>query len=240
MVAYLPYSVPGSDYAHIRINGLWYQEWQAGYHHFLKRGYPRPSRKTTVLAELHSPVTPDFLHGGDGDVPFLVSPRARAVIRQHGLTGVRFSSVEVVKVATKGSRIGPSPRRGPEDLITKARDQLNAESIPKLYAARVCGRFEIVPQFPSGVYPEIGYVTPYDLPATGDMPDLWRPTIRGRTFAAWVYCSERFRAVITQEELSNIGFQSFAEHMAEFRRDAQARAAEVARAATSGDREPGD
>src|SRR5262245_58455760 len=118
MVAFLPYSDPPSDYDNIRINGMWFQEWQGGYHDILKRGYPRPKHKTTILAELHTPVTPDFLHGGgDGAVPFLVSPRARKIIRHHRLSGVSFSSVEVVKVATQGLRRGRSRSGEPADLI---------------------------------------------------------------------------------------------------------------------------
>src|SRR5436189_3811739 len=71
MLVFFPYADQSSDYNHIRANGMWYQEWQSGYTDILKRGYPRPKHKTTVLAELCSPITPDFLHGGDGDVPFL-------------------------------------------------------------------------------------------------------------------------------------------------------------------------
>src|SRR5437899_3223895 len=108
MEAYLPCSDPSSDYAHIHVNGMWYQAWQGGYHDILKRGYPRPKNKTTILAEIHSPTTPDFLHGGAADVPFLVSPRAKALMRRHRLSGVGFSSVEIVKIATKGIRKGRS------------------------------------------------------------------------------------------------------------------------------------
>lgn len=227
MVAYLPYSDPPSDYANIRINGMWYQEWQGGYHDILKRGYPRPKHKTTILAELHSPTTPDFLHGGADDVPFLVSPKARSIMRKFHLTGVRFSSVEIVKVATKGKR-GTRSRGGePEDLIMKAKDQSSRVVLPKLYAARVVGRLEIIPDYPSGRCPRIGYVSPYNLSATGEMPDLWRPTIQGRTFSDWVYCSQRFRDVVEGHELTNIGFEPFSEHMARFRQDSAARLTEL-------------
>ena len=59
------------------------------------------------------------------------------------------------------------------------------------------------------------------------MPDLWRPTIRGRTFAAWVYCSQQFRDAVAEHALSNIGFEPFAEHMARFRQDVAARLSEL-------------
>jgi hypothetical protein len=227
MVAYLPFSDPPSDYENIRINGMWYQEWQGGYHDILDRGYPRPKFKTTILAELHSPAIADFLHGGGGDVPFLVSPRAKLLIQKSGLSGIRFSAVEVVKIATKGKRKGRSKIGEPEDLIMKAADQSRGVSVPKLYAARVVSRFEIVPDYPSGKCPQIGYVTPYNLPRTGNMPDVWRPTINGRTFAAWTYCSKRFREVVERQALSNIGFEPFEEHMARFREKVTSRLSEL-------------
>jgi hypothetical protein len=238
MVAYLPYSDPPSDDANIRINGMWYQEWQGGYHDILKRGYPRPKHKTTILAELHSPATPDFLHGGAADVPFLVSPRARSIMRKLRLTGVRFSSVEIVKVATKGKRRTRSRVGEPEDLILKAADQSNSVRLPTLYAARVVGRLEVIPEYPSGRCPRIGYVSPYDLPAIGEMPDLWRPTIQGRTFSAWVYCSQRFRDVAEGHDLTNIGFEPFTEHMARFRQGVTARLAELIYGPSSQERAP--
>jgi hypothetical protein len=227
MVAYIPYSDPPSDYANIRINGMWYQEWQGGYHDILKRGYPRPKHKTTILAELHSPMTPDFLHGGAADVPFLVSPRARALMRKHRLTGVRFSSVEIVKVATKGRR-KRMPRVGePEDLILKAHDQSSSVVLPKLYAARVTGRIEVISDYPSGRCPGIGWISPHDLPETEDVPDLCRPTFHGQTASDWVYCSQRFREMVELHGLTNIGFESFTEHMVRFRKEVGARLAEL-------------
>jgi hypothetical protein len=218
MEAYLPYSDVPSDYANIRINGMWYQEWQGGYHDILKRGYPRPRNKTTVLAQLHSPTTLDFLHGGAGEVPFLVSSKAKSIIRKSKFTGLRFSSVEIVKIATKGKRKATSRVGEPEDLILKAEDQSKGVALPELFAVRVDGRFEVLPDYSSGRCPLSRYVTPYDLPKSGKMPDLWLPTIRGKTFAAWVYCSQRFREVIENHGLSNIGFEPFTEHMARFRK----------------------
>jgi hypothetical protein len=81
------------------------------------------THRTTILAELHSPITPDFLHGGADEVPFLVSPRAKGIMRKFGLTGLRFSSVEIAKIATKGARKGKPKGGEPEDQIVKARDQ---------------------------------------------------------------------------------------------------------------------
>ncbi len=218
LIAFHPAGTPDSDYGRIRTNGMWYQEWQGGYHDILKRGYPRPKHKTTILAELHSPITPDFLHGGAVDVPFLVSSRVKQIIRQEKLTGIRFSRVEIAKVATKGKRHRQQTRGEPEDQILKAKDQASAVAPPSLHAVYVTGRFDIVPEFPSGRCPD-SYVTPYDLPTSGTMPDLWCPTIQGRTFAAWFYCSQRFRDVITKHAFSNIEFESFEEQMARFRGD---------------------
>jgi hypothetical protein len=135
-----------------------------GYDDILKKGYPRPKFRTTILAELYSPITPDFLHGGADDVPFLVSTQAKVVMRKHRLTGFRFSSVEVTKIATKGIRTR-KPRGGdPEDQIMKSKNQSKAVLCPELHAVRVVGRLEIIPQYASGRCPHTGYVTPYDLP----------------------------------------------------------------------------
>lgn len=217
MLAYLPHPDTSNDYAYIRVNGMWYQEWQSGYHDILKRGYPRPKHKTTILAELYSPTTSDFLHGGSGEVRFLVSPRTREIIRKYRLSGVRFSSVEIAKVATRGRRKAESRSGEPEDVILKAKDKSSDVGVPKLYAARVVGRFEIIPDYLGGRCTRIGWVTPFDLPKSGDMPDLWRPTIRGKAFAGWVYCSQRFRQIVEEFSLSNIEFEPFNEHMSKFR-----------------------
>ena len=207
-----------SDYDDIRLNGMWYQEWQGGYEDLLRRGHPRPEHKTTILAELFSPETTDFLHGGDGNVPILVSERAKKLMRGDGLTGFRFSRVEVVKIATKGKR-KRTPRHGePADQITKAKDQAGTILPPRLHAVRVIGRLEVNPDFPSGRCPGSDCVTPFDLPKTKLMPDLWRPTINGRPLGGWAYCSQRFRDVIIEHGLSNIAFEPFENQMDEFRR----------------------
>ena len=235
MLAYLPYSYPPSDYEHIRLDGLWVQEWQGGYHDILERGYPQPKQKTTILAELYSPVIPDFLHGGAADVPFLISPRTKTILRQSVLTGFRFSKVEVVKIATKGTR-RHRPRGGePEDQIMKRTNVMADVTCPTLHAVRVIGRLEIIPKYRSGRCPRSGYVTPYALPRSGRMPDLWRPTINGRTFSGWVYCSPRFRDVVKKHGLSNIAFEPFDKHMARFRKDIRVREAQIRSAdATTG------
>src|SRR5437868_5879670 len=83
-------------------------------------GYPRPKTRSTILAELHSPNTPDFLHGGDGGLPFLVSPHTKSLMRKHALTGFRFSAVEIAKIATKGVRLAKQKNGEPEDVILRA------------------------------------------------------------------------------------------------------------------------
>ena len=218
MLAFLPHPAEtDSDYTDLHMNGMWFQEWQSGYDDILRRGYPRPKRRTTVLAELYSPDTPDFLHGGDFNVPFLVSERTRGLFRKHAFTGIRFSSVEIVKVATKGKR-KTNPKTGePEDQIVKARNRSGIITPPKLFAVRVVGRLEIDPDYPPGCCPGHRCVTPFNLPRTEEMPDLWRPTLRGRSFARWVYCSQRFRDIVNDYGLSNIQFEPFEDHMSEFR-----------------------
>lgn len=198
---------------------MWYQEWQSGYADILKRGYPRPQFKTTILAELQSPTVPDFLHGSTEDVPFLVATRTKKILQQHRLTGIRFSRVEIVKVATRGMKNRGTKRGEPEDQISKAGNRVSHVELPKLHAAYVIGRLDIIPDSPTGRVPGTRYVTPYDLPRRGTMPDLWRPTIKGRTFAAWVYCSHRFKEVVERNGLTNIRFEPFTEQMARFRQE---------------------
>ena len=223
MIAFLPTGIADDDYSHIRADGMWYQEWQGGYHDILKMGYPRPKHKTTILAELHSPHVPDFMHGGAADVPFLVSSRAKKVIRDNQLTGIRFSRVEIAKIATKGKRRRNTKSGEPEDQILKATDQAANTIIPTLHAAYTIGRLEVIPQYNTGRCPHTGYVSPYELPETDQMPDLWRPTIDGRTFSAWIYCSERFVAVVNAANLSNIAFTTFRSHMDDFKSDIERR-----------------
>jgi len=219
LYAFHPAEGSDSDYSYVRNNGMWYVRGQGGYEDILDRGCPRPKHKTTVLAELYSPNTPDFLHGvGTSKVPFLVSQRAKLLIRKNGLTGIRFSRVEVVKVATKGKGKGKRIPRGgePEDLILKAKDQSFTVSKPKLYAVYVIGRLEIVPKYPSGRCPITGFVTPYDLPKSGKMPDMWHPTINGLTFSGWPCCTKRFRDVVVENSLTNISFEPFETYMDKF------------------------
>ena len=208
-----------SDAADIRLNGMWFQEGQSGYDDILKRGYSQPKSKFTILAELHSRNTPDFLHspGHDVHVPFLVSARTKSLIRKHRFTGIRFSAIEIVKIATKGERRANQKNGEPEDVILKAKDQSRAVVAPRLYAARVDGRLEILPDYPSGRSPGNTCISPFNLPTRCRMPDLWRPTLRGRALPVWVYCSPRFRELCIQNGLSNISFQPFEERMSKFR-----------------------
>ncbi len=227
MRAYLPDSNPTDDYSDIRVNGTWYQEWQSGYHDILKRGFPRPKYKTTILAELFSTNVPDFLHGGDGDVPFLVSSKALRVLRKYAMTGLRFSRVEIAKIAMRPRKATPD-RGEPEDQILKRKGVANSPDF-RLHAVRVTGRVEILPMYPSGRCPVTEFVTPFDLPKTRQIPDLWRPTINGRTFAAWSYCSQRFRDIVTKQCLSNVSFQRFEDHMTDFKRALKLERAETRR-----------
>jgi hypothetical protein len=217
MKAYLPKGCSDNDFDHIRADGMWYQPWQGGYYDILKSGYPKPKFKTTILAELHGPVTADFLHGGTGKVPFLVSHRAKHAIRRAKLRGIRFSRVEIATVATKGRRRRRPKSGEPEDVILKSKHQVDVEK-PILHAVYVTGRVEVVPKYRTGRCPGFGYITPYELLKSHHSPDLWRPTIDGRTFQdSWAYCSERFSQFVTANKFTNIAFTPFEEHMASFR-----------------------
>lgn len=220
MLTYLPCPpcYEDGDYEDIRRNGMWYERGQAGYADLVKAGHPEPPDEFTILAALYSPQTDDFLHGHGGGMPFLVSDRARRAFERACLTGWEFTRVEVAKIATKGRRQGKSRGGEPEDVIWRAKNVRDQVQAPVLHAIRATGRVEIVAQYPTGRCPGSSYVTPFDLPADrSHFPDLWRPTIAGETFAAWTYCSERFRQVTMDAGLTNIAFTPFEEMMASHR-----------------------
>ncbi|NOT22362.1 MAG: hypothetical protein HOP22_06505 [Nitrospiraceae bacterium] len=219
MRAYHPTPESTDDYSSVRVNGMWYQPWQSGYDDILKHGVPRPTDKRTILAELHSPHVPDFLHGGgSGEVPFLVTERARSVLEKHRLTGFDFAPVLVAKIATKGKRTRGTRGGEPEDSILKARG-ISLVEAPILFAVYVVGRVDVLPDQESGRHPS-GCVAPFQIVGErAEGADLWRPQYRGVAFSAWAFCSDQFRSVCVQEGLSNIQFESFesfmeAHHMA--------------------------
>jgi hypothetical protein len=220
--AYLPHAPAASDHDAIRSNGMWYQPWQGGYQDILKRGVPRPADERTILAELHSPQVPDFLHGGgSGEVPFLVSERAKACFERHQLSGIEFAPVQVTKIATQGTRVRASRRGEPEDAILKSRG-VSLELAPTLFAVYVVDRLRAVPDFESGRHPS-GRVSPFDFESTLNPHDLWRPECNGKPFAAWAFCSSKFRSMCTSEKLTNIAFEPFGSFMNEFRSSANER-----------------
>jgi len=202
--AFHPVPAVADDYGHVRANGMWYQSWQSGYQDILKRGLPRPSDPRTILAELHSPNVPSFLHGNTAQVPFLVTSAARKILEDEELTGLDFSPVIVAKLATKGERRRSSSSGEPEDVILKSRAADPARA-PTLHAVFVTGLVEVRPDFPSGRDPA-GWVSPFEPISDASRVDLWRPSIGGQPFAAWAFCSERFRRVCEQHELTNIAF----------------------------------
>jgi hypothetical protein len=220
--AYHPESLPSDDYGSIRVNGMWYQSWQSGYHDILKRGFPRPIDERTVLAELHSPNVPDFLHGGgSGEVPFLVSDKARCALEQSQVVGLEFVPVQVTRIASKGKRQRALQSGEPEDAILRSRG-VPLELAPKLFAAYVIGRVAALPEYESGRHPT-GVVSPFEL-ATPEQPcDVWRPQYEDKPFSAWVFCTPRFKAVCEEAGLSNITFVPFDAFMGAFRMAANRR-----------------
>jgi hypothetical protein len=100
MSAYLPTSPSTDDHQDVRNNGMWYRPGQSGYADILKRGFPKPRDRRTILAELHSPLVPSFLHGGTAETPFLVTDAAREALEAARLTGFSFLPVVVAKLAT--------------------------------------------------------------------------------------------------------------------------------------------
>lgn len=220
MEFYLPEPESGSDYQSIRRNGMCYQHWQGGYLDILKKGHPQPEDQETILADLYSPQTDDFLHGGSEAVPYLISERVLEVFQKSKFTGYRLAGVDVTKISTKGKRNRKASSGEPEDAILSRRDVKGEVRVPTLYAVYITGRIHAIPDFPSGWSPS-GYVSPFDLrPASRGVPDLFQPELDGEPFSAWVFCSEHFRNVVTESGLTNISFQSFKEFMMNFRNEA--------------------
>jgi hypothetical protein len=219
MQAYFPTEPSGSDYETIPKNGTWYEEWQSGYDDIIKRGFPRPRTKKTILAELHSPQIEDFLHGGE-QVPFLVSSEVHQFLRSAKFTGFKFLPVVVAKIATKGVRRRNSRSSEPEDAIMKARDVKEKVALPKLFGVEVTGKVEVIPDFASGRCGEDDCVSPFRLPPGNRAPpDLWTPVIGGKSFTAWTFCSSRFRAEVLRLKFTNIRFQSFDDFMRQYRKE---------------------
>lgn len=217
MSAFLPHPAKGDDYAGIRTNGMWYQSWQSGYHDILKRGFPRPDDPEAILAELHSPQVPDFLHGGAASVPFLVRAKVRTVLEQEPMQGFHFAPVVVAKMATLGKRRYRAGGAGePEDVILKSKG-VALDAAPELYAVYVDALVNVTPDHPSGRHP-CGNLSPFERPGAGGGVDLWRPSYRGMPYSAWTFCSLKFRALCQSQNWSNISFVPFAEFMSSFRR----------------------
>jgi len=216
VVAYHPEAPRADDYRSLRVNGMWYQSWQSGYHDILRRGFPRPIDVRTVLAELHSLDVPDFMHGGgNGEVPFLVSGKARNALERSRIVGLEFAPVQVAKIATKGKRQGPPLAGEPEEAILKSRGT-SLELAPTLFAAYVVGRVTALPEYESGRHPT-DVVSPFDLDQPKQPCDVWRPEYNGSPFSSWVFCSPRFKTVCEEAGLSNIAFAPFESFMGEFR-----------------------
>lgn len=190
---------------------MWYQSWQAGYDDILKRGFPPPADERTILAELRSPHVGNILHGGSGDVPFLVDVRTREIFERSGLTGFVFGAVVVAKIATKGARSRKVTTGEPEDSIVKSRG-VTLDDAPILHAVRITSAVEVLPDYESGKTPS-GCVSPFRLRPGISTPDLWLPSYRGRVFSAWWFCSERFQFACESSELTDFGFEAFDTHM---------------------------
>lgn len=217
MNIYIPKPDAENDYVSIRRNGMWYQNWQGGYSDIIKKGYKAPEDPETVLAELHSPNIDDFLHGGSGNVPFLISERVKEIFEKNQISGYRLANVEIAKISTKGKRKKTQQRGEPEDSILKATNKIKDVSAPKLYAVYVSGRVDAHPDYPSGRTPD-DYVSPFELIISDNgVPDLFRPRLNGEDFSAWTFCSEKFQTTVVAEHCTNIRFQRFSEFMKEFR-----------------------
>ncbi len=217
MLSFLPRANPKSN----RIEAMWYQSWQSGYHDILKRGFPQPPDDRTILAELRSPHVDDFLHHGSGEVPFIVNAHAHDILKSSSLTGFEFGSVVVAKIATKGARKKESRVGEPEDAILKSRG-VALDSAPFLFSVRVTGAVEVEPDFECGRTPS-GWMSPFSISALGELPDLWRPRFNGEPFSAWTFCSDRFRSVCERNRLSNIRFEPFDSFIDDFREDLKKR-----------------
>lgn len=217
MIAFLPECNPRSNF----IDAMWFQSWQSGYEDIIKRGFPRPTDNRTILAELRTPQVDDFLHEGAADVPFLVSARARKALEYGALTGFDFGPVVVAKIASKGKRTRAQTTGEPEDRILKARG-ISVDAAPTLHAVWVTGFMDIVPDYESGRTPS-GTISPFRPDFTAQTPDLWRPRYRGVPFGGYTFCSDRFRLVCQDQQLSNIKFQEFEPFMNGIRKELKRR-----------------
>ncbi len=215
METYHPTAPLINDYEDIHINGGWYQSWQGGYCDIIKRGYPKPADERTILAELYGPFVPDVLHGGCGNVPFLVSERARDIFELNGVSGIEFANVEIAKIATKGLRSRKQRRGEPEDAILKS-SGIQVANKPVLFAVYVIGRVDVVLDYESGRAPS-GSISPFTPINEVNHPDMWCPRANEKRYSAWAFCSARFKRICEENNLSNIEFRSFNTFMAKFR-----------------------
>jgi len=139
--------------------------------------------------------------------------------RDAGFTGYRLASVEVVKVATKGKRQKKARSGEPEDAIGKNYDVKDSVNVPILHAVYITGRVPAILDFPTGKAP-CGYVSPFDLALdTTDCPDLFNAEHQEKRFSAWTFCSERFRRIVSESDLTNIDFRLFDDFMTYFRHE---------------------
>lgn len=194
---------------------MWYESWQSGYDDILERGFPAPKDDKTILAELRSPKVGDFLHGGHGDVPFLVNDRTRKVFEKFKLTGLEFGPVVIAKIGTKGLRKREVKHGEPEDPILKS-GGVSLKLAPLLHAIRITASVTIVPDYKSG-RTRSGFVSPFSLPRVVPRHDLWRPRFNSKNFSAWCFCSERFKDACESSQLSDIKFETFDSFMDRFR-----------------------
>ena len=168
-----------------------------------------------MLAELHSPSIPSFLHGVCGDIPFLVSEEAKAALKRSSLAGFEFGPVIVAKLATRGKRNRKAGSRELEDAILKPKG-VDLSQAPRLFSIIVTARMSVTPDHKSGRHPD-GWVPPFEWSVPSGTPDLFRPQSRGRTYSAWTFCSERFKGACDVEQLLNIAFEPFQRFMLDFR-----------------------
>lgn len=216
MNIYYPHYNATSDYNSIRTNGMWYQNWQSGYNDIIKKGYPRPSNDETIIAELYSASTEDFLHGFLGDVPFLISESAKTIFNDNHLSGFKYVDVEIAKISTKRKFLRKEEKGEPEDLIYKNRNVINEVEKPKLYGIKVTSLLEVNIQKASNV-PD-GYIIPFKFYKTYDsIPDLFFPACNGEIAAKWCFCSENFRNVIEKNKLTNIIFIPFKKYIKDYK-----------------------
>jgi hypothetical protein len=202
-----------SDYKFTRLNGHAYTREVSGYHNLIRKGYPEPKYKDTVLAELYSPNVPPILWSTGSacwiSVDFLVTSKFLAILQEAQITGFTTCPVEIVKVATKGKRKHKDKLSAgePEDQINNRSNVIANVPLPELWGVKVTGTCEVAPiQMPP--LDKDGRIRRYKFTEIA-VSDLFHPMCDGKRYGGHRFCTERFKTLIEEKQIENTAFTPF-------------------------------